>query len=84
MNIIDQFKKGWATSEFWVSLVAIATPIVALVSSYDLDAEGAATMIGLVFGAVGYATNRTWLKRKRIEAVIATPPPALKAGQPPY
>ncbi|HKY60541.1 MAG TPA: hypothetical protein VJP59_05965 [Gemmatimonadota bacterium] len=85
MDIVSQFKKGWQTSEFWVMLVSLLTPIIALITGYDVDTEGAVYMIGLIFGGVGYATNRTWLKRARVNAVagagdVVTIPPDMGDG----
>lgn len=74
MDITEQFKKGWKTSEFWVGLITTLAPLVAVLSGYEFDTEGAVTVIGSVFAAASYIGSRTWLKRKRIEAVVFAPP----------
>jgi hypothetical protein len=69
MDIVDEFKKGYRTSEFWIVAVTAVAPVVTLVLGVELDVEQVVMMIGSIFGAIGWATNRTFLKRKRIEAV---------------
>ena len=73
MNIVDQFKKGYKTSEFWVGLITLLGPPIAVFSGYKFDVEGAVTVIGSVFAAITYIGSRTWLKRKRIDAVVNPP-----------
>lgn len=71
MDITQEFKKGYKTSEFWVTVVAVLAPPIALFSGYDLDVEGVTTLIGSIFSAIAYAGSRTWLKRKRIDGVTS-------------
>lgn len=87
MNIAEQFKKGWYTSEFWIGLVTMGAPIVAALTGYDFDTEGAVAVIGGVFSGATYIASRTWLKRARLQAVVAeaaatpaTDDPAPSAG----
>lgn len=67
MNITDQFKKGWRTSEFWLSVVMLAAPIVAAFSDYQIDTQ----QLGAAIPAVVYIAGRGWLKRKRLDAIVA-------------
>lgn len=71
MDIVSQFKKGWSTSEFWVLAVTTIVPLIASLAGYDFDTEGAVAAVGAIFGGLGYATNRTWLKRKRVDGLAA-------------
>lgn len=76
-TIVDQFKKGYKTTEFWVSLISGAIPVgtyVAKLFGYEVSAEELATaMTGLVPGMF-YIVGRSWLKRKRVEAVATNVP----------
>lgn len=72
MDITTEFKKGYKTSEFWVTIAAVLAPPIALFTGYELDIEGVTTLLGSVFGAITYAGSRTWLKRKRIDGATAS------------
>jgi hypothetical protein len=72
MNLADQFKKGYKTTEFWVALISGLVPVVTWVGSafgYDIDAAKlAASMIGFAPG-FAYILGRSWLKKSRVEAL---------------
>lgn len=74
-NIVDEFKKGWRTTEFWVATITGAIPVgawAAKAAGYDVDTEElTAAMVGIVPSFV-YIFSRGWLKRQRIEGVVAT------------
>lgn len=67
-NIADQFKKGYKTSEFWISLLSKAAVIVGVLG-FDLDTAEITTLVAVTLGSDTYGGWRTWLKRKRIDAV---------------
>lgn len=75
-GIVEQFKKGIQTSEFWLGLAAAVW--VVLKTSIDPSktwSENFAVVAPLA-GAAVYAFCRSWLKRKRAEALTATAPKA--------
>lgn len=70
-NIVDQFKKGYKTSEFWISMLSKAAVIVGVLG-FDLDTAEIATLVSVTLGSDAYGGWRTWLKRKRIEGATAS------------
>ena len=64
--IADQFKKGYKTSEFWLTagtwLFAVANGVFDLGLDVETIAAAAAT-------TVGYVLNRGYLKRGRVQAL---------------
>lgn len=67
-NIADQFKKGYKTSEFWISLVTKVAVIVGVLG-FNLDTAEISTLIAVTLGSDTYGGFRTWLKRKRLDTV---------------
>ena len=70
--MIDQFKKGYKTTEFWITSVISSIPAFAFVATlfgYELDTEQLVVAVGALAQPLSYLFNRTWLKRKRIEGM---------------
>jgi hypothetical protein len=67
-SIADQFKKGYKTSEFWLSLLTKVAVIVGVLG-FDLDTAEIGTLIAVTLGSDTYGGVRTWLKRKRLDTV---------------
>lgn len=70
-NIVDQFKQGYKTSEFWISLLSKAAVVVGVLG-FDLDTAEIATLVSVTLGSDAYGGWRTWLKRKRIDGATAS------------
>jgi len=74
VNVIDQFKLGYKTTEFWVAVITGLVPVVAWAGAavgFDIDsAQLAASMIGMA-PAFAYILGRSWLKKSRVEALAA-------------
>jgi hypothetical protein len=57
-------KPGWQTSEFWLSLGAVAVGALQACGAFG-DASWEGKLLGMgasVLGAMGYTVSRTWLK----------------------
>ena len=70
-NLTDQFKQGYKTSEFWVSMLAIVLAAVAAVlriAGVEVDDEELAAALTPVITAIFYVLGRSWLKTKRVTA----------------
>ena len=84
--LVNQFKAGYKTSEFWVSGIALLVPVVAyaaqLFGYHVSTAELSASLAGFV-PTVGYVVGRSWLKKSRVTAVASvvasTPAVAVEA-----
>lgn len=72
MDIVDQFKKGYTTSEFWLSFIPSGVGVAAVLApffGYELNSEQLIASMSAFVPGVAYIFGRSWLKRKRIEAV---------------
>lgn len=57
-------KAGWQTSEFWMSLAAVALGALQASGAFG-DTSWEAKMLGWgasILGTMGYTVSRTWLK----------------------
>ncbi len=72
--LVNEFKTGYKTSEFWVSGISLAIPVIAygaqLFGYHVNTAELSGSLAGLV-PALGYVIGRSWLKKSRVAAVAA-------------
>ena len=73
MSIVDQFKKGWKTSEFWVGILLVVAPLVTVLTGVEIDTEGLTAFITSAVTGVTYIAGRTWLKTRRVDAVALNP-----------
>lgn len=66
--VASHFKKGYKTSEAWLTAATIG--LVAADGFWDLglDLQG---IVGMASVVVSYVVGRSWLKSKRTEAVAA-------------
>lgn len=65
MSVIDQFKKGIHTSEFWLTILAAVWLVVKTSVDPSKSWSQNVTTMAPLLGAAVYAALRTWLKRKR-------------------
>ncbi|MCW0193384.1 MAG: hypothetical protein OJJ55_19040 [Rhodococcus sp.] len=65
-RIAEQFKKGWKTSEFWLTILTGGLILVEGTTGLDLDNEG---IIALAVSNFGYVAGRSFLKGKRVDAL---------------
>lgn len=70
-NLVDQFKKGYKTSEFWISLLSKVAVVVGVLG-FDLETAEIATLVSVTLGSDAYGGWRTWLKRKRIDGAVTS------------
>lgn len=70
--LLDQFKKGIRTSEFWLMVVAAAYN--AVMTGIDPSRPFSQQIPGLAMlaGAAVYGAVRTWLKVRRVTALAVT------------
>ena len=65
-QITTHFKKGYKTTEFWLTLGAAVVAVVNATTGLDLDAE---SIIGLAGMVAAYVASRSFLKAKRVESL---------------
>lgn len=65
-EVVSQFKKGYRTSEAWLTAATIGLIAGDEIFDWGLDVQG---ILGMASVVVTYVFGRTWLKRKRVEAV---------------
>jgi len=83
MNLPDltsHFKKGYKTSEFWLTLGAALIVLLNSAFGWDLDPE---SIIGMAAAIIAYVTGRSYLKTKRVAAVAALPEEEGSPEEPP-
>ena len=71
-DIISEFKKGYRTTEFWQAQIANLLPLgtfAAALFGFDVDTELLLASLGGLIPNLSYIFGRTWLKRKRLDAV---------------
>jgi len=70
--LISQWKTGYKTTEFWVSVAMLLIPVFngILPEGSQLDAE---SIIAAGIAAASYIGGRSFLKGKRNEAVASSP-----------
>lgn len=71
-DLPDQFKKGWRTTEFWQSAIIGLVPVVAFggaVFGVEIDQAALIASLSAIVPATGYVISRSWLKRKRLDAL---------------
>lgn len=66
MDITAHFKKGYKTTEFWVTIAAAAIALINATTGLDLDSE---SVIALAVTIASYVASRSYLKSRRVEAV---------------
>lgn len=67
MNIIEQFKKGYKTSEFWTTIITLGVLVANEIFGIDLDGESIAGLVAINFS---WVTGRSYLKVKRMNAAV--------------
>lgn len=68
----EQFKKGYKTSEFWISAVTGIIPVAgfgAAAFGVDIDVAALLATVPMIAPSIAYIFGRGWLKRKRVEAM---------------
>jgi hypothetical protein len=68
-RITEQFKKGYKTTEFWLTLLTGGLIVVEGTTGLDLDNEGIIAIVGTV---ASYVVGRGYLKGKRALALAHT------------
>jgi hypothetical protein len=68
-RIVQQFKQGWKTTEFWVTLATGGILLVEATTGLDLDNEG---LIALVGTNASYVLSRGFVKGRRVAALAHT------------
>lgn len=66
MDLTSQFKKGYKTSEFWLTIIGAVIVIVNTTTGLDLDGESILGMLGAI---AAYVASRSYLKGHRVEAL---------------
>lgn len=64
------FKEGYKTSEFWLSIVSLGVPIgasLAMMFGYTVDQEALITALSGTITSGFYVIGRSWLKKSRNE-----------------
>jgi hypothetical protein len=69
--LVGQFKKGYKTTEFWLTLIGGAVVLLNGAFGWDLDAASITAMAGSV---AAYVLGRSYLKGQRATAVSFAPP----------
>lgn len=70
-SLTAHFKKGYKTSEFWLTLAASVIVLLNSAFGWDLDPE---SIIGLAVTVIGYVTGRAYLKGHRVRAAAGALP----------
>ena len=65
-NFVAQFKKGYKTTEFWLTLLSAALVLLDSTFGWGLDVQG---ITALVASNIAYVLGRSYLKGKRASAV---------------
>lgn len=81
MDITAYFKKGYKTTEFWLTIAGSVIVLVNSVTGLDLDAASIVAMLGSI---AAYVASRSYLKGHRVEAVaLASDLPEAEVHTPP-
>lgn len=64
--LVGQFKKGYKTTEFWLTIVGGVVVLLNGALGWDLDA---ASITGMAGSIAAYVLGRSYLKGQRAEAV---------------
>lgn len=67
-TLVKQFKTGYKTTEFWLTILSLVIVSLNGVFGWDLDVEG---IVALVAANVSYVLGRSYLKAKRVPAAAA-------------
>jgi hypothetical protein len=65
-RITDHFKKGYKTSEFWVTLATGVVLLINAATGLDLDTD---SLVALVGTNASYVIGRSWLKTNRVKVL---------------
>jgi len=65
-ELIGQFKKGYRTSEFWLTLLGVGVIAGSSELGVDLSTE---QVVGIIGAVATYAGQRGWLKVNRVKAL---------------
>jgi hypothetical protein len=65
-RLIEQFKKGYKTTEFWITAATVGVVVTEGLTGLDLDDT---SLIGMVGTVAAYVLSRGFLKAKRTTAV---------------
>lgn len=66
MDLTAQFKKGYKTSEFWLTIIGALVVLINATTGLDLDGE---SIIGIIGAIIAYVASRSYLKGHRVEAL---------------
>lgn len=77
-DILSAFKEGIKTSEFWLAFLVAAFTAAQQAWRPDLPWQAQVSTVGMAVVAAAYAFSRTWLKRKRLDALEGVAPAAKK------
>ena len=64
--LVGQFKKGYKTTEFWLTIIGGAVVLLNGAFGWELDA---ASITGMVGSVAAYVIGRSYLKGQRAQAV---------------
>jgi hypothetical protein len=68
LGFFREFKKGYRTTEFWGSKIALLIPVLAFggrLFGYDVDEELLQASLAGLIPEVGYILSRGWVKKQR-------------------
>jgi hypothetical protein len=77
--LVGQFKKGYKTTEFWLTIIGGAVVLLNGAFGWDLDA---ASITGMVGSVAAYVIGRSYLKGQRVQAASYASLPESEVGVP--